>query len=180
MIANMNCSEIINLVLHEMSDTKLGICLIERGWKLKPIYGGRRFLGSCSWKKRKGIFYKKNIELNMNLLKLCSDEIIRNTILHEIAHALDVEDRGFSNHDQAWKIICIKIGCRLSTPSIDIGNAYQEYIKSLKTSWMMIDSETGESIKYYPRKRKHFNDRMTYFYTINNQRRSVQFKKCYA
>ena len=36
---------------------------------------------------------------------------IKNTILHEIAHALDYEQRGYSNHDRVWKRTARSIGC---------------------------------------------------------------------
>jgi predicted SprT family Zn-dependent metalloprotease len=35
---------------------------------------------------------------------------IRDTILHEIAHAIDVERRGTSDHGPTWKAICREIG----------------------------------------------------------------------
>ena len=37
-------------------------------------------------------------------------EEITSTIVHEIAHALDNEDRGYSNHDARWKEIAIALG----------------------------------------------------------------------
>ena len=36
---------------------------------------------------------------------------VKNTILHEIAHALDHKQRGYSNHDVNWKRIARSIGC---------------------------------------------------------------------
>ena len=36
---------------------------------------------------------------------------INDTILHEIAHAIDFKNRGYSNHDYQWKQIARKIGC---------------------------------------------------------------------
>ena len=36
---------------------------------------------------------------------------VKNTILHEIAHALDYEQRGYSNHDRVWKRTARSIGC---------------------------------------------------------------------
>lgn len=40
-----------------------------------------------------------------------NEEAIRDTILHEIAHALDYKNRGKSNHDAQWKKIAYAIGC---------------------------------------------------------------------
>ena len=36
---------------------------------------------------------------------------VTNTILHEIAHALDYKKRGYSNHDSQWKRMATSIGC---------------------------------------------------------------------
>jgi predicted SprT family Zn-dependent metalloprotease len=40
-----------------------------------------------------------------------NNKAIKDTILHEIAHALDYNTRGFSNHDVQWKKIARMIGC---------------------------------------------------------------------
>ena len=40
-----------------------------------------------------------------------TDDEVKNTILHEIAHALDFCIRGKSAHDYIWKSIAIEIGC---------------------------------------------------------------------
>jgi hypothetical protein len=36
--------------------------------------------------------------------------IIRNIILHEIAHAMQYEQMGYISHDKHWKNYCLKIG----------------------------------------------------------------------
>ena len=41
-----------------------------------------------------------------------SEAVVTNTILHEIAHALDVEERGDSQHDKHWRKWCRVVGCR--------------------------------------------------------------------
>ena len=51
-----------------------------------------------------------------------NEKRVINTILHEIAHALDYRKRGYSNHDSEWKRVAKSIGCsgeRCS--SMDIG-----------------------------------------------------------
>ena len=40
-----------------------------------------------------------------------SEDRVRNTILHEIAHGLDYKKRGYSNHDRLWKSLANSIGC---------------------------------------------------------------------
>lgn len=55
---------------------------------------------------------KKTIEISkIHALYEQNQEVIRDTILHEIAHALDYLNRGFSNHDAQWKTIANTIGC---------------------------------------------------------------------
>lgn len=54
----------------------------------------------------------KYIKLSRPLTLHESDnERIVNTILHEIAHALDYKNRGYSCHDNEWKRIARSIGC---------------------------------------------------------------------
>jgi predicted SprT family Zn-dependent metalloprotease len=36
---------------------------------------------------------------------------VTNTILHEIAHALDCKQRGYTNHDETWQSLAKSIGC---------------------------------------------------------------------
>jgi hypothetical protein len=40
---------------------------------------------------------------------------IKEVILHECAHCLDYQIRGYSNHDAFWKRICEQIGCSGAT-----------------------------------------------------------------
>ena len=40
-----------------------------------------------------------------------NEKRVINTILHEIAHALDYRKRGYSNHDSEWKRMAKSIGC---------------------------------------------------------------------
>lgn len=52
----------------------------------------------------------KKIELSEYLCKNMKEEEIKDTILHEMAHAVDACLRGFSNHDKEWKIIALSFG----------------------------------------------------------------------
>ena len=61
--------------------------------------------GYCSYGDRYEIILSKPLTL------INSVEEVTDTILHEIAHALDVEQRGFSNHDKNWVRIAKSIGC---------------------------------------------------------------------
>jgi len=59
-----------------------------------------RTTGKCYGKK-------KIIKLQPNYVELNSDEMITNTILHEIAHALTPKH----GHNKFWKRKAISIGC---------------------------------------------------------------------
>jgi len=74
--------------------------LIKKGWSFEFDNSKRRF-GVCkSW--------ERIIGLSSPLTQLNSVAEVKNTILHEIAHALV----GFGhNHDRVWKAKAIEIGC---------------------------------------------------------------------
>jgi predicted SprT family Zn-dependent metalloprotease len=77
--------------------------LIERGWSFKFDQAPRRF-GYCNWRT-------KTIQLSSRLTKLNDEHHVYETILHEVAHALDAENRGHSNHDGQCVRIAQSIGC---------------------------------------------------------------------
>ena len=62
----------------------------------------RRAIGDAS-------IYQKRIRFSKAFKDLRDDEII-DTILHEIAHALDYKRNGSSSHGPKWKAICREIG----------------------------------------------------------------------
>lgn len=78
-------------------------------WGLLPNWTFR-------WSTTKGSFGRcflgrqKIIELSLYLLPTISDEGAEDTIRHEIAHALDNEERGTSDHSWRWKAWAIKVG----------------------------------------------------------------------
>ena len=57
--------------------------------------------GSCSHRT-------KPISLSKRLTPLCEEHQVRDTILHEIAHALVDHWR---NHDEVWRAMALQIGC---------------------------------------------------------------------
>jgi predicted SprT family Zn-dependent metalloprotease len=64
----------------------------------------KRSFGTC--------YYGKNnkIELSEFLCKTMLEEEVKDTLLHEMAHAIDVGIRGFSNHDMEWKKLAVQLG----------------------------------------------------------------------
>jgi predicted SprT family Zn-dependent metalloprotease len=62
----------------------------------------KRSLGVCQYRRRR-------IELSIHLIERNSAAEVRDTILHEIAHALVGPGHG---HDAVWKEMCRRIGAR--------------------------------------------------------------------
>jgi len=56
--------------------------------------------GRCNWKK-------KTIQLQPTFVELNTENIVRNTVLHEIAHAL----RPKHGHNKFWRSTAASIGC---------------------------------------------------------------------
>lgn len=74
--------------------------LIERGWRFEFNFAKLR-LGVCKHRA-------KVIGLSKHYTELNEEKRIRNTILHEIAHALVGAGHG---HDEVWRAKAIEIGC---------------------------------------------------------------------
>ena len=69
-------------------------------WEFRFDNAKRR--AGCCW------HVLKRISLSRNLIRIRSDDNIKNTILHEIAHALVGPGHG---HDEVWRRKAIEIGC---------------------------------------------------------------------
>jgi len=74
--------------------------LLEQNWYFEFDNAKRRF-GVCNYR------YKR-IGLSKHLVSLNDEARVRNTILHEIAHALVGGGHG---HDNVWRRKAIEIGC---------------------------------------------------------------------
>ena len=74
--------------------------LLTMGWKFKFDRAVRR-AGRCS-------FTRKIISLSAPKVLINEEHLIKNTILHEIAHALVGSGHG---HDHVWKAKAKEIGC---------------------------------------------------------------------
>jgi predicted SprT family Zn-dependent metalloprotease len=69
-------------------------------WRFGYDNAKSRF-GCCHW-------LKKTITLSKSLVRLNDEARVRNTILHEIAHALTGRTNG---HDKVWRQKAVSIGC---------------------------------------------------------------------
>jgi predicted SprT family Zn-dependent metalloprotease len=73
-------------------------------WSFSYDHAKRR-MGACH-------FSKKMITLSKHYVTRNDFANIEDTILHEIAHALDHKKRGTSDHGPKWKAIARQIGCK--------------------------------------------------------------------
>lgn len=87
--------------------------LREKGWTF-AVSRGKSLLGSCAYKT-------KTIKISKYLIQLGTDEEVRKTVLHEIAHALV---GGKAGHGHLWRAKCRQIGLmnpeRCSVVSYDV------------------------------------------------------------
>ena len=102
-------SEIRKMAIEQMNTTFTyrgrEFNMVELGWSFR--FGTkRRSLGTCR-------ISRKTIELSQWVISNCKNDMETwvNTMLHEIAHAIDVEIRGRSAHDWQWRSIALAIGC---------------------------------------------------------------------
>tara|TARA_R110001583_G_scaffold50017_1_gene156194 strand:+ start:6214 stop:6714 length:501 start_codon:yes stop_codon:yes gene_type:complete len=77
-----------------------------------------------------------------------NEKRVINTILHEIAHALDYKKRGKSNHDSEWKRVAMSIGCSGERCSSMAGLDQSNFMK-----WIA-SCPSCEKKVYYSRKSK--------------------------
>jgi predicted SprT family Zn-dependent metalloprotease len=98
-------------------------------------------------------FKTKTIALSNYLIKLSSNEQILDTMRHEIAHAVDFEERGTSDHSWRWQIKARKVG---ASPTRIVEN--QEYLKKVKWKYTYkcqgcgIEVGTGRPLKNIERR----------------------------
>jgi len=79
------------------------------GWVKK--YGKKKnSFGTCRINRSRSI---KEVILSEWMIKNSDAPISKweDTVLHEIAHAIDFERRGSSSHDHVWRSIALQIGC---------------------------------------------------------------------
>jgi hypothetical protein len=73
-----------------------------KGWVIKAVHTNRECLGFVD-------FYPLTIGLNQDFFNE-RYVVIVNTILHEVAHALDYETRKTTDHKKEWYECCLKVG----------------------------------------------------------------------
>lgn len=97
-------------------------------WEFKWDRATRRF-GCCHQNQ-------KSITLSKALTELNSWDEVKDTVLHEIAHALVGKGHG---HDNVWKAKCIEIGARPE-------RCYDNSVKRPKKRWKGVCPECGRIV----------------------------------
>ena len=90
--------------------------LLVQGWRFE-FDNAKRRLGAC---KHRG----KIISLSNGYVRLNDVSVIRNTILHEIAHALVGAGHG---HDYVWRRKALEIGCNGHRTAKDVSAPESKY-----------------------------------------------------
>ncbi len=104
--------------------------LIEKGWRFEFDRAKRR-LGVCR-------HYCRTIGLSKGLTALNEVDRVRNTILHEIAHALVDSKHG---HDLVWRRMAMSIGCD-GRRCVSVGS-----IKTVESKYIAICNNCGHKHK---------------------------------
>ena len=89
-------------LMDELGRDLLGEPLRARGWTF-GFDRARKRLGVCR-------IQDKRITLSSHLSRSLPAAEVEDTIRHEIAHAVDAERRGRSNHDRTWKAVARACG----------------------------------------------------------------------
>lgn len=132
------------------------INLKEIGWRFTYDSAKRRF-GLCNWSKKIISLSQPLCEMNLE-----NGDQIKDTILHEIAHALDAVVFGRSSHGARWNRIATSIGC-----SGDRCYSSEAVVKP-KSKYTLICPECGYEVSAHkmPKRSKscgkccsHYNDK---------------------
>lgn len=112
------------------------------GWTFRWDHARCR-LGSCRYDRKQITLSRYFVACNPHL-----DDQARDTILHEIAHALAWMNSGERGHGRAWKAWCLQVG------AMPRASARGEQLASLPPRYLLRHRETGEVFgRYYRRPR---------------------------
>lgn len=87
--------------------------LIAKGWEF-GFNNRKRALGLTRYKRVNGVLTLRRIELSVYFLPRVSDAETVDTIKHEIAHALCVEEHGLDDegHGPKWRAMARRVGAK--------------------------------------------------------------------
>lgn len=138
--------------------------LISKGWTFKYNKSGTTY-GKCNYRKR-------SIQLSGVNVPFMKYEDVLDTILHEIAHALDLIENGYcSRHGANWKAICRRIGADPKSCHNKLDNNAR-VIREANTSYKyaLILTTNNEVIKKFQKRPKVMDRSNSY---IRGQKRAT-------
>lgn len=155
----MNLSKLQNIAEEIFNSTikySFGeVCLADKGWAFKGFDRATKRAGVCCKRLNKKTWrQEKYISLSKVLMMAFTEEEAINTLTHEVAHAIDMEYRGDSNHDIIWQQIHQSIGGtgdRCYTPSEEV-KAIQKSIAKYEG----VCTKCGKVVRTWQRKPKYF------------------------
>lgn len=116
--------------------------LREKGYRAIVVNRKANYFGQCDCRKR-------TVCVNLHLHRHSDREQVVDTMLHEIAHALDHSIYGRSSqHGEKWKTICIEIGCNDKATSKSATKVQYTYVMCLHDR----DNSILEFVRGYNRK----------------------------
>lgn len=96
--------------------------------------------GRACW-QRFGDRVVVNLEFNIFHIENYWDDMVEDTIPHEVAHVIDYMIRGRSNHDRKWQYIAYTLGCT-GKPTHNY-----DYVPARKTRVYIYKATCGTEIK---------------------------------
>lgn len=122
-----------------------------KGWRFEWMKRGcTRTLGQCSYRR-------KLLRMNPDYVRLCGDDSVKDTVIHEMAHIVAMDRFGERGHGRAWKVVCRQLGCdpkRLKNLANEPAWKAWHGEKRQKrfSDWALVDINTGYVFKRYRRK----------------------------
>ncbi len=113
--------------------------LIEKGWSF-DFDNSKRGFGYCNYRLT-------TIGLSKPLTMLNDEVQVRDTILHEIAHALV---GGYNNHNHIWKAKAIEIGCNGKL-------FYGDEVKKPKSKYILLCNTCGLQCPMYRKPSRQYS-----------------------
>jgi len=135
----------LKLMKHEFQYNGSSYTMSELDWGFQ-FNNNKRRLGLCSNKTGNKMIYlsKWLIENTENGI-----DTWKNTMLHEIAHAIDWEIRKKSDHSYRWENIALAIGCNGRRTSI-----VKYKVDTLKTKYTLVCDNCGKTYPSHKLKRR--------------------------
>jgi len=137
-------------LMKELGQQVLGRSLQDLAWAF-GFDNAKRRLGVCRYQPR--VEGQKRITLSRHYVRLNGlayrDEsglqVIDDVIWHEIAHAIDYEQRGRSDHSNAWKAMCRQVGA-------DPSRLYEgQEVKRVPGKYVVECPQCGQTSEFYAR-----------------------------